>query len=314
MQLSTPITINQLSELIDFQLVTGEVTVITGINEIHKVQKGDLTFVDHPKYYQKSLTSAASVVLINKADVANPQNKTLLVCNDPFTAYNTLTRHFRPTIAWSSAIHESATIGQNTMIAPNVTIGEKVSIGNNCKIYPNVTIYGHCHIGNDVTIHANTVIGADAYYFQKRTNGYQKMHTCGRVIIEDKVEIGAACTIDKGVSGDTIIGEGTKLDNQVHIGHGVVVGKHCLMAAQVGVAGKTHIGDHVILWGQVGVSKSLKIGDNAIVYAQSGVSKSLKGNEVYFGSPAQEARQQMREMAFIKRIPEIWKRIKKLTS
>jgi UDP-3-O-[3-hydroxymyristoyl] glucosamine N-acyltransferase len=154
-------------------------------------------------------------------------------------------------------------------------------------------------------IHAGTVIGADAFYFKRRPEGYDKMKSCGRVVIEDDVEIGACCTIDKGVSGDTVIGRGTKFDNQIHIGHDTVVGANCLMAAQTGVAGVATIEDDVILWGQVGVSKDLTIGKGAIVLAQSGVPKSLEGGKTYFGSPVGEAREKMKEMALIKRIPDL---------
>src|SRR5205085_2804736 len=134
-------------------------------------------------------------------------------------------------------ISESATIGTGTVIQPGAFIGNNVVIGKNCLIHSNVSVYDHTEIGNDVIIHANTVIGSDAFYFKRRKDYYDKMLSCGRVIIHDRVEIGASCTIDKGVSGDTIIGEGTKIDNQVHIGHDTVIGKNCLFAAQVGIAG-----------------------------------------------------------------------------
>ncbi len=312
MKLLHPVPLTDLQKIINIEIIAGANNTIDGINEIHKVTPGDLTFVDHPKYYAKALASAATVILINQKEVSNSLGKTLLVSNDPFSDYNTLVQHFSPFVPYTSAVHPSAKIGDNTHIAPNVVIADKVQIGSNCIIHPNVTIYSNTVIGNNVIIHANTVIGADAFYFQKRAEGYTKMQTCGRVIIEDTVEIGAACTIDKGVSGDTIIGAGTKLDNQVHVGHGVVIGAHCLIAAQVGIAGKTIIGKHVTLWGQVGVSKDLHIGDYAVVYAQSGVPKSLEGGKVYFGSPVGDARQKMKELALVKRLPEIWDKVKKL--
>jgi UDP-3-O-[3-hydroxymyristoyl] glucosamine N-acyltransferase len=135
------------------------------------------------------------------------------------------------------------------------------------------------------------------------------MASCGRVVIEDYVEIGAGCTIDRGVSGDTLIGAGTKMDNLVQIGHDTVIGKNCLFAAQVGIAGATIIEDNVILWGQVGVSKTLTIGKDAVLYAQSGVPASLEGDKNYFGSPAMEAKEKMKELVWIKRIPELWERV-----
>ncbi|MGB1204844.1 MAG: UDP-3-O-(3-hydroxymyristoyl)glucosamine N-acyltransferase [Chitinophagales bacterium] len=312
MRLPYPISVQEIAKMIDAEIVEGKANSINGLNEIHKVIEGNLTFVDHPKYYKKSLLSAASVVMINTKTAENPLEKTLLFCKDPFEAYNKLVKHFRPFIPIQKNISDTATIGKNTIISAGVVVGHHVSIGENCVIHPNVVIYAHSVIGDNVIIHANSVIGADAYYYQRRTAGYQKMLSCGRVVIKDNVEIGAACTIDKGVSGDTVVGKGTKLDNQVHLAHGVVVGENCLMAAQVGVAGKTIIGNSVILWGQVGVSKSLTIGDNVVVYAQSGVPKSLKPNKTYFGSPAQEARQQMKNLAMINRLDKIWAKTKKL--
>ena len=169
----------------------------------------------------------------------------------------------------------------------------------------------HCIIGDNVVIQSGTVIGSDAFYYNKKTNRdihYKRMTSCGRVVIKDDVEIGAGCTIDRGVTGDTVIGEGTKMDNHVHIGHDTVVGKNCLFAAQVGIAGAAMIEDEVILWGQVGISKTLTVGKGAVINAQSGVPSSLPGGKAYFGSPAGEARGKMKEIAWVKRIPEIWEK------
>ena len=189
-------------------------------------------------------------------------------------------------------ISDTAIIGEGTYLYPNVFVGHHVTIGKNCFIHPNVTILDHCVIGDNVIIQAGTVIGSDAFYYNTKKDRdvwYRKMESCGRVVIEDYVEIGAGCTIDRGVSHDTRIGAGTKMDNMIHIGHDTVTGKNCLFAAQVGIAGAVEIGNGVILWGQVGVSKTLTIGDNAVVYAQSGVPTSLEGGKVYFGSPAEDA-------------------------
>jgi UDP-3-O-[3-hydroxymyristoyl] glucosamine N-acyltransferase len=195
---------------------------------------------------------------------------------------------------------------------PNAFIGNHVIIGNDCIIHPNVTILDHCVIGNNVIIQAGTVIGSDAFYYNKKANRdihYKKMNSCGRVVLEDFVEIGANCTIDRGVSGDTLIGAGTKIDNLVHIGHDTEVGKNCLFAGQVGIAGATKIEENVILWGQVGVSKTLTIGKGATVYAQSGVKDSIDGGKVYFGSPVEDAREKMKEFVWIKRIPQLWEKV-----
>jgi UDP-3-O-[3-hydroxymyristoyl] glucosamine N-acyltransferase len=304
MKLSNPIAIQQIASLIDAKIIGNSANFLGGINEIHKVVSGDLTFVDHPKYYDKALYSAATIIIINK-EVDCPEGKTLLISDDPFRDYVFLVKQFRPFEPAYKNMSESAVIGENTHIQPGAFVGNHVKIGSNCLIHANVSIYDYCEIGDNVIIQSGTVIGGDAFYYKKRTSPhtfYDKLESCGRVLIEDFVEIGSGCTIDKGVSGDTIIGWGTKIDNQVHIGHGTVVGKNCLFAAQVGIAGKTKIEDNVILWGQVGVNKDLVIGENAIVYAQSGVAKSIEGNKTYFGSPVLEAREKMKELALIKQL------------
>jgi UDP-3-O-[3-hydroxymyristoyl] glucosamine N-acyltransferase len=311
MRLDKPVPAQWIADFIGAELVGNVSSIATGINEIHKVEKGDIVFVDHPKYYEKCINSAATIILINKR-TDFPAEKTLLILDEPFEAYLKLVNHFRPFTPSSKSISDSASVGQNTVIMPNCFIGNHVQIGDQCIIHPNVTILDHCVIGNHVMIQAGTVIGSDAFYYNKKTDRpihYKKMNSCGRVVIEDEVEIGANCTIDRGVSGDTLIRSGTRIDNLVHIGHDTEVGRNCLFAGQVGIAGATKIEDNVILWGQVGVSKTLTIGKNAIVYAQSGVKDSIEGDKVYFGSPVEEAREKMKEFVWIKRIPQIWEKV-----
>ncbi len=312
MKFDKAVPVTWLAEFTGAELIGNAQQEATGINEIHKVTKGDISFVDFEKYYDTCLNSPATVIIINKA-VDCPAGKTLLVTADPFSAYVKIVNRFRPFEPANKMISDSATIGKGTHLQPGVFVGNHVQIGENCLIHPNVTIYDHTIIGNNVVIHAGVVLGADAFYFKRRKDReaqYDKLVSCGRVIIEDDVEIGAGTTIDKGVSGDTIIGRGTKLDNHIHIGHGAVIGKNCLFAAQVGIGGKAIIEDEVILWGQVGVSKDLTIGKGAIVLAQSGVPSSLEGGKTYFGSPVGEAKPKMKELAWIKRIPEMWDMVK----
>lgn len=311
MNLEPAVPVRWLANFIEAKLVGNEEQSATGLNEIHKVRAGDISFVDFEKYYNKCLHSAATIIIINK-EVECPAGKTLLVHPDPFSAYVKLVKHFRSFEPSSKMISDSASIGEGTHLQPGVFVGNYVKIGKYCLIHANVTIYDHTEIGDHVIIHAGTVLGADAFYFKRRKERevqYDKLESCGRVIIEDHVEIGACCTIDKGVSGDTIIGKGTKLDNHIHIGHGAVIGRNCLFAAQVGIGGKAIIEDEVILWGQVGVSKDLTIGKGAVVYAQSGVPASIEGAKVYFGSPVEDAKTKMKELNWIKRIPEIWDKL-----
>ena len=294
------LSLKQIASLLQVEYVGNPNFEISGINEIHVVEKGDIVFVDHPKYYDKALNSAATTILINKK-VECPIGKSLLISEDPFRDFNKLTLHFNPFIASKESISSSAIIGENTIIQPNVFIGNNVKIGKNCTIHPNVTIYDNSVIGNNVTIHANTVLGADAFYYKNRSEGFDKLISGGRVVLEDEVDLGASCTIDKGVTGDTKIGKGTKIDNQVHVGHDTVIGKKCLIASQTGIAGCVIIEDEVTIWGQVGTNSGITIGKGAIILGQTGVTKSVAGGKSYFGTPISESREKLKEMAEIKR-------------
>ncbi|HET6999855.1 MAG TPA: UDP-3-O-(3-hydroxymyristoyl)glucosamine N-acyltransferase [Puia sp.] len=311
MKFPTPVSMSWFADFLGARLVGNTGASASGINEIHKVEKGDLVFVDHPKYYKKCLESAASFIIINQA-VECPPEKALLIVEQPFEAYQKIVKHFRPFEGATQSISPSASIGKTSYIYPNVFIGNHVQIGERCTIHPNVTIMDHCVVGDDVVIQAGTVIGSDAFYYntnKNRESWYKRMLSCGRVLIENDVEIGAGCTIDRGVSGDTVIGSGSRLDNMIHVGHDTVIGKNCLLAAQVGIAGAVEIGNGVILWGQVGVSKTLSIGDNAVVLAQSGVGGTIEPGKIYFGTPADDASIKKRELIWIKRIPELWKKV-----
>ena len=312
MKLNRPYSLSEIASLINAEYDGDPDFKILGINEIHVVEPGDLTFVDHPKYYDKALQSKATTIIINKK-VERPAGKALLFSDDPFTAYMKLVKKFRPFIPGTKMVSDTAETGKGTVIQPGVFIGEHVKIGENCIIHANVSIYDHTVIGNDVIIHSGTVLGADAFYFQKRTTKTIKFETCGRVVIRDHVEIGANCTIDKGVSGDTIIDEYTKFDNHIQIGHDTYVGKRCLFASAVIVGGVVHIENDVILWGQVAVNKDLVIGSGAVVLGTSAIDKSLEGNKVYFGAPAEEVRKKWKELALIRRLPEMYQQINKLT-
>ena len=300
MKFKKPQTLREIAKLVDLPFIGDENFEILGINEIHVVEKGDIVFVDHPKYYDKALNSAATTILINK-QVTCPEGKTLLISEDPFRDFNKITKFFNPFTASQKSVSESATIGQGTIIQPNVFIGNNVTIGNNCVIHPNVTIYDNTVIGNNVNIHANTVLGADAFYYKNRPTGFDKLISGGRVVLKDDVDLGASCTIDKGVTGDTTIGEGTKIDNQVHVGHDTIIGKKCLIASQTGIAGCVIIEDEVTIWGQVGTNSGITIGKGAIILGQTGVTKSVAGGKSYFGTPISESRAKLKEMAEIKR-------------
>lgn len=303
-------SLKEIAKIIDCTYVGVDDFPVLGMNEIHVVEPGDIVFVDHPKYYDKALESAATIVLINK-DVECPEGKALLISDDPFRDFNKLTQHFKPFKSSASAIADNAVIGEGTVIQPNCFVGNNVTIGKNCVLHSNVSIYDDAIIGNNVTIHAGTILGASAFYYKNRPEGYDQLKSCGRVIIEDNVDIGALCTIDRGVTGDTTIGAGSKLDNQIQIGHDTLIGKKCLIASQTGIAGCVVVEDNVTIWGQVGIKSDVTITDGTVIYAQSGINKTTEG-KTYFGSPAQEARSYFKEMAYVKKIPEIIEKLKNI--
>ncbi|MDG2274739.1 MAG: UDP-3-O-(3-hydroxymyristoyl)glucosamine N-acyltransferase [Flavobacteriaceae bacterium] len=294
-------TLQKIANLINANFVGDPDFKISGINEIHVVEAGDIVFVDHQKYYEKALNSKATIILINK-EVDCPEGKSLLISDNPFRDFNKITKHFSPFISSKVSIADTAIVGEGTIIQPNVFIGNNVSIGKNCLIHPNVTIYNNAIIGDEVIIHANTVLGADAFYYKNRPDGFDQLLSVGRVVVKNNVHIGASCTIDKGVTGDTTIGEGTKIDNQVHVGHDTKIGKKCLIASQTGIAGCVIIEDEVTLWGQVGTNSGITIGKGAVILGQTGVTKSVSGGKTYFGTPISESRAKLKELAFLKRL------------
>lgn len=297
-------TLEQIATIISSEYVGPADFPVSGMNEIHVVTPGDIVFVDHPKYYDKALSSAATVVLINKK-VDCPEGKALLISDDPFRDFNKLTKYFKPFEKATSGVASSAEIGEGTIIQPGAFVGNKVSIGKNCLIHANVSIYDNTIIGDNVTIHSGSVLGGDAFYYKKRPEGYDKLISGGRVVIKDNVDIGANCTIDKGVTGDTTIGKGTKLDNLIQVGHDTIIGQDCLIASQVGIAGAVVIEDNVTIWGQAGFRSGIVVKKGGVVMGQAGITKSTKENTVYSGNPAMESREWLKELALLRRLPKL---------
>lgn len=309
MKLPHTYSLKEISELVGCEFVGNAEHPVTGINEIHMVEKGDIVFVDHPKYYDKALNSAATTIIINKT-VEPPEGKGLIISENPFKIFNELTLHFSQRQNWEN--NSAPKVASSAKIAPGVVIGNNVEIGEDCVIHPNVVIYDNVKLEKRVEIHANTVLGGNAFYYKKEGDSYNKMHSCGSIYIEDDVEIGCGCTIDKGVTGATHIGCGTKIDNSVHVGHDTFIGKNCLIAAQVGIAGCVVVDDGATLWGQVGIRSDVRIGKGTVILAQSGITKSLKDNTTYFGSPADESREKLRELAYLRKIPALISEVKLL--
>ena len=314
MKLPSPISINELLDIIQTDItVKGDSSnVIYGINEIHSVNVGDLSFVDNEKYYDRMLRSKATVILINK-DTECPAGKTLLVTNDPLQAYLKAVRHYISFHPQAEMIHPSAKIGEGTIIQPGTFIGENVVIGKNCLIHSNVSIYADSVIGDNVIIQSGCVIGADACYFQRRPDGWLKLDSCGRTVIGNDVEMGCLVCVDRGVSGDTTIGDGCKFDNFVQIGHDTIVGKRCLFGAQSAIAGCTVLGDECVIWAKSVVNKDLHIANRTIIYALSAVDKSVtEEGQTLFGMPAIEANKKWREMVYHRQLPNLFEEVKQL--
>ncbi|WP_324718923.1 UDP-3-O-(3-hydroxymyristoyl)glucosamine N-acyltransferase [Salinimicrobium sp. HB62] len=301
-------TLEQIATIISSEFVGPADFPVFGMNEIHVVTPGDIVFVDHPKYYDKALNSAATVVLINKK-VECPEGKALLISDDPFRDFNKLTKYFKPFEKATSNISASAEIGEGTVVQPGAFVGNNVKIGKNCLIHSNVSLYDNTVIGDNVTIHSGSVLGGDAFYYKKRPEGYDKLISGGRVVIKNHVDIGANCTIDKGVTGDTTIGKGTKLDNLIQVGHDTVIGENCLIASQVGIAGAVVIEDDVTIWGQAGFRSGIVVKKGTVVMGQAGITKSTKENTVYSGNPAMESREWLKELALLRRLPKLMEKI-----
>ena len=311
MKFPLPIAIKDIAARSGSSMIGSADGLAYGLNEIHNVEVGDITFVDHEKYYLLALSSAASFIFINK-EIEAPEGKTLLYTKDPFTAYNNLAIQFRPATVASDTIAASASIGEGTVIYPTAFIGEHVTIGKDCIIHPHAVIYAHSVLGDRVIVHGNSTIGGDAFYYKGRGSHFDKMHTAGRAVLHDDVEVGSGCTIDAGVSADTIIGKGTKLDSQVHIGHDATIGEHCLLCAQVGIAGNVRVGNFVTMYGKSSLSKNIEVGDHAVLLGSTASAKSLAGGKTYLGTPADEVHRASRQFAIVRMLPDLWEKLRML--
>ena len=302
MTFNQPIPIRQIATKIKAEIIGDDSLKALGINEIHQVREGDITFSDVRKYFDAAIKSKATFLILNEKVEDLPEGKVVLLHPNPFEAYDAIVREHRPFDPLSTEIADSSVVHESVILEPNVVIGNHVRIGVGCYIQANTVIHDYTRIGKNCQIGAGSIIGTDAFYYKKNADGFKKWRSGGRVVIEDNVDIGAGCTINKGVSGDTFIGSGTKIDCQVHIGHDAYIGKNCLIAAQAGISGNTIIEDEVVIYGQVGIAQNLKIGKKAVILAKSGVSKDLEGGKAYFGYPAQEAREAYKELASLRQL------------
>lgn len=300
MTFNQPQTLRNIAELIGAQMIGDENFPVLGTNEIHRVKAGEIVFVNHPKYYDKALNSAATIILIDKV-VDCPEGKALLVSDDPFRDFNKINTHFTRIYNFTQELHDLE-VGEGTRIHPSAVIGNEVKIGKNCIIFPNVVIGDRTIIGDNVIIQSGTVLGGDAFYYRKLNGNFDRLISVGNVIIEDNVEIGNNCTIDRGVTDSTIIGEGSILDNLIQIGHDTIIGKKVLIASHAAIAGCCVIEDEVTVWGQVGMASGNRVGKGAVLLGKTGVNKDLKGGKTYFGQLAEEFREYLRKEVKLKNL------------
>ncbi len=280
MKFPKPIAVREIARRFGAQILGDDTLLATGINEIHKVEAGDIAFSDAPKYFQKTLDSAATIILLNAAAEC-PAGKAILVVQNPFEVYDTLIREHRPLTPLTQSVSPGAEIHPTVILEPGVVVADNVRIGAHSYIQANTYIGEYTYIGEHVSIGPGSIIGSDAFYYKKHPDGsYQKWRSGG-----------------------------SKPDCQIHVGHCPVIGKNCLIAAQVGIGGKTIIEDNVVLYGQVGVIQAVTIGKGAVILAGAGVSKSLEGGKTYFGAPAEEVREKYKELAALRMLPELIKKL-----
>lgn len=328
------ITLRKLASILGGKVIGVPEQIIRGVSDIKDGAPDTITFLFNPKHQELIDQTSASAVIV--ADAALLNDKSGIVVENPRLAMAKVLKLFEPQnniekgIHATAIIHKSAKIGKDvsigafsiigqnveiaddTIIYNNVSIGDNVVIGTNTVIYPQVAIYLRTNIGNNVIVDMGTVIGSSGYGYETENDVHHKIPQVGSVIIEDDVEIGANCAIDRGTIGNTIIGQGTKLDNLVQIAHNVKIGKGCLLMGLVGIAGGTTIGDHCIFAGQCGVKDGVNIGERAIFVGKTGVTKSLPGNKIYAGMPVRELREKNKRDAAYSQIISLKKRLKKL--
>jgi len=328
-------TLGELAEYIGGRVVGNPNVIIKSASTLGRAGEGDISFLTNRKYEKQLRTTKASAVIVGK----ETSNSTvpLLIADDPYYAFMQIMvllhghrKHKKLGISPRAAISDTAKVGADChihdfaviedeakvgdgcIIYPGVYIGRGVQIGNDSIMYPNVTIYDGCKIGNRVIVNANSTIGEDGFGYASHDGVHHKIPQIGTVIIEDDVEIGACCGIERGTLGDTVIGQGCKLGDLVTIGHGTKIGPHSLLVAQVGIAGSTTLGHHCVVGGQVGIVGHINIGNNVTIGAQAGVINDVPDGKVVLGAPAIEANQGKRAYGMIQYLPEMRQSIREL--
>jgi len=330
------LTVGEIVDLVEGRFSGDRQKRIEGVKALAEAGPDDLSFLSKPKYETQLETTRAGAILVSEK-IEGSSDRWIRVPN-PYLAFSAVMRRWFSVIPVPFGISEdasiaaSAVLGTGVGIGPFVTIGERVEIGDSVKIlagsvigddskigpgtliYPNVTLYHESVIGRDCIVHAGAVIGSDGYGFATEGGKHHKIPQIGTVRIGDEVEVGAGTTIDRAVLGETVIGDGTKIDNLVQIGHNVRIGRHCLIVAQVGIAGSTEIGDGCVFGGQAGAAGHLKIGAGVQVAASSAVMKDFDGPATIGGVPARPLREHLRLEAAARKLPELLERVRHLES
>jgi UDP-3-O-[3-hydroxymyristoyl] glucosamine N-acyltransferase len=329
-----PFTTAEIAKLIGGEVVGDGNAALKNFAPAESAQIGDLTFAENEDYFARAEQSAATAII---ADKRFPSSKKILIhVPNARTAFAKALALFFPEQKFAAGIHPAAAIAKSAQvdptahIGPHCTIGERVKIGarsvlqagnfigddsqigDETNLFPNVILYPRTQIGNRVRVHANSVIGSDGFGYVQDGGIHRKVLQIGNTIIGDDVEIGAGVTIDRGALGATTIGNGTKIDNLVHIAHNVQIGEHCLLCAQVGIAGSAEVGNYVVMGGQVGIASHLKIGNQVTVASRAGVMHNIPDGEKWLGVPAQPDKQAKRILIALQRLPELLKRVAEL--
>lgn len=328
-------TLGELAEYVEGKVLGDAGVVIKSASTLNRADEGEISFLANNKYEKQLQTTKASAVIVGKDIKSAPIP--LLICEDPYYAFMQIMvllhghrKHKKVGISPKANISDKAKIGVDCQIHPFVTIedgsrigngciiypgayiGQNVQLGNDCIIYPNVTIYDGCRLGKRVIINANSVIGEDGFGYASHKGVNHKIPQIGNAIIEDDVEIGVCCGIERGTLGDTVIGQDSKIGDLVTIGHGAKIGSHCLLVAQVGIAGSTTMGHHCIVGGQVGIVGHVNIGNKVMIAAQAGVINNIGDNKIVLGAPAIDAAQGKRAYSMIQYLPDMRQGIKEL--
>jgi UDP-3-O-[3-hydroxymyristoyl] glucosamine N-acyltransferase len=336
------LTLEEIISLTGGKLISNESSFssleVQGMAALNEAGSDEVSFLGNEKYYQDYLETKAGVVLIPADVPGSPDGACLIEVENPSVAFGEVIKHFvKAQTSFTPGVHPAAyvaedvsfdptkvsikagaiveagvVIGNGTEIGAGTVVCHHVSIGENCLLHANCTVRERCVLNDRVILQPGCVIGSDGYGFALVDGRHEKIDQVGIVVLEEDVEIGASSTIDRARFGKTIIGEGTKIDNQVQIGHNVRMGKHCLMVSQVGISGSTIIGNYVTMAGQAGAAGHLKIGDNAVLTGRTGAIKDLPGDTVYMGMPARPIREELKKQANLARLPKLIKEVKEL--